>query len=127
MASGTGQSKIAKLYLASGRVINVQSFEEKYNPNAEGHSSIDTDRVIWHTTALKEWSVDVEIEIQEGTDPLHPSEIDENNPADLLIIDARENRRYVQGILTDESYSSKKQETMKHKFTLGHFKDRVFE
>lgn len=121
----TGESKKAVLILNNKRVINVQSFDEKYNPNAEGHSSIESDRVQWHSTGLKDYSVDVEIEIQEGTEPFHPADIDENNPADLLIIDARENRRYVQGITSDEGYSYKKHETMKHKFTLSHFKDRV--
>lgn len=131
MASGTGQAKIAKLSIRDKdghlQVINCTAYDEKYNPNAEGHSDIGTDRVKWHSSGLKEWTVDVEVEIQPGMRLIHPHEINENNPADLLIIGPAENRRYVQGVVTDEGYSFKEKETEKLKFTLGLFKNRVIE
>lgn len=125
--AGTGEAKKAILIMGSKRQINVKAYDEKYNPNAEGHSDITTDKVLWHTTGLKEYSVDVEMEVEPGSDPVHPSDFDQNNPVDLVIIDARERRRYVQGICTDEGYSFKEKETEKHTFTLGLFKDRIFE
>lgn len=125
MGSGTGRARIARLYLSNGLVVNCKAFDEKYKPNAEGHSDITTDRVLWHSTGLKEWTVDVEVEIQPGQKPIHPADIDENNPADLLIVGTIENRRYIQGLTTDAGISFKDKDTEKLKFTIGHFKDCV--
>lgn len=125
--AGTGDGKRAILILNSKRVVNCIAFDDKFNPNSEGHSDITTDKVLWHSSGKKEYEVNVEVEVEPGSEPFHPSEINENNPADLVIIDARERRRYVQGVLMEESYSFKEKETEKHSFRLGHFKDRVFE
>lgn len=125
--AGTGDGKKAILILNSKRVINCIAFDTKFNPNSEGHSDIASDRVLWHSSGRKEWEVNVEVEIEPGTEPFYPSQIDENNPADLVVIDARERYRYAQGVLMEEARSFKEKETMKHSFRLGHFKDQVYE
>jgi hypothetical protein len=125
--AGTGEAKKARLYIGSNRVINCKAYNERVNPNAEGHSDIGSDKVNWQSEGLQEYSVDVEVEIEPGQETIDPTTFNSKNPVDLLIIGPTQNRRYVQGVLTDLGISFREKETEKHNFTLGLFKDRVIE
>lgn len=125
--NGTGDAKIAKLFINSELVVNVQSTDNAFNLNTEGHGDITSHNVLWHSSGKHEYSANVEVELQPGAKKFDPATFDENNPVDLLVMEANCNIRYLQGVVKEGSVSNAKDQTGKLKFTLHQFKDRIFE